>query len=53
MMHASQVYFTLYTAENKLISEKYYITGDGCRRDKVAPALVVAGMVLFSCDCCQ
>ncbi|KAJ1482546.1 hypothetical protein T484DRAFT_1803744, partial [Baffinella frigidus] len=28
------VYFSLYTAENKLISEKYYITGDGCRRDK-------------------
>ena len=28
-------YFTLYDAENKLICDKYYITGDGCRRDKV------------------
>jgi acetyl-CoA synthetase len=27
-------YFTLYDAENKLICDKYYITGDGCRRDK-------------------
>lgn len=29
-----KTYFTLYDAENKLICDKYYITGDGCRRDK-------------------
>lgn len=29
-----QTYFTLYNAESKLISDRFYITGDGCRRDK-------------------
>lgn len=29
-----QTYFTLYNADSKLISDRFYITGDGCRRDK-------------------
>jgi len=29
-----QTYFTLFNAENRLISDRFYITGDGCRRDK-------------------
>mmetsp|Transcript_11868 Transcript_11868/g.27587 ORF Transcript_11868/g.27587 Transcript_11868/m.27587 type:complete len:547 (+) Transcript_11868:115-1755(+) len=29
-----QTYFTLFNGENKLISDRFYITGDGCRRDK-------------------
>ena len=27
-------YFTLLNAENRLICDRFYITGDGCRRDK-------------------
>lgn len=29
-----RTYFTLYNAENQLICNKYYVTGDGCRRDQ-------------------